>query len=100
LLSEVTGRRLPQRTAPDWVLQPAGRMADRAQRVSPVRLPVSAELVDLPASTPAGVVVDDTATRRELAVERRELRETLADTVRWLAARGLVTARQAGFLAG
>jgi dihydroflavonol-4-reductase len=100
LLSEVTGRRLPQRTAPDWVLQPAGRLADRAQRVSPVRLPVSAEQVELPFSTPAGVVVDDTATRHELAVERRELRETLADTVRWLAARGLVTARQAGSLAG
>jgi hypothetical protein len=44
-------------------------------------------------------VVDDSATRQELAVECRELRETLADTVRWLAARGLVTARQAGALA-
>ena len=49
---------------------------------------------------PAGLVVDDTATRHELAVERRDLRETLADTVRWLAARGLITARQAGSLAG
>jgi dihydroflavonol-4-reductase len=100
LLGELTGRRLPHRTAPDWVLQRAGRLADRAQRVSPVRLPVSAEQVDLPFSTPAGLVVDDTATRHELAVGRRELRETLADTVRWLAARGLVTARQAGSLAG
>jgi len=35
-----------------------------------------------------------------LAIERCELRETLADTVRWLAAQGLVTARQAGALAG
>jgi hypothetical protein len=39
-----------------------------------------------------GVVVDDTATRHELAIERRELRQSLGDTVRWLAARGLVTA--------
>jgi hypothetical protein len=80
LLGELTGRRLPQRTAPDWVLQPRrppGR--PRAAR-EPVRLPVSAEQVDLPFSTPAGVVVDDTATRHELAVGRRELRETLADT--------------------
>jgi hypothetical protein len=67
---------------------------------APVRLPVSAEQVDLPFSTPASLVVDDTATRHELAVERRELRKTLADTVRWLAAQGLVTARQAGSLAG
>ena len=52
-----------------------------------------------PLSIPAGVVVDDSETRQELGLERRELRETLADTVRWLAARGLVTARQAGTLA-
>jgi nucleoside-diphosphate-sugar epimerase len=99
LLGELTGRRLRQRTAPDWVIQQSGRLADRAQRVLPVRLPVSAEQAVLPLSIPAGVVVDDSATRQELAVERRELRETLADTVRWLAARGLVTARQAGALA-
>lgn len=100
LLAEVTGRRLPQRTAPDWVLQRGGRLADLTQRMVPVRLPVSAEQVALPLNIRAGVVMDDTATRQELAVERRELRETLADTVRWLAARGLVTARQAGALAG
>jgi dihydroflavonol-4-reductase len=99
LLGELTGRRLPQRTAPDWVLQHGSRLADRVQRLLPVRLPVSAEQVALPISLPAGVVVDDTATRQELAIERRELRETLADTVRWLATRGLLTARQAGLLA-
>ena len=91
---------LPQRTAPDWVLRHSDRLADRAQRLLRVRLPVSAEHAARPLSIPAGVVVDDSATRQELAVECRELRETLADTVRWLAARGLVTARQAGALAG
>jgi dihydroflavonol-4-reductase len=100
LLGELTGRRLPHRTAPDWVVQHSGRLADRAQRLLPVRLPVSAEQAALPLSIPGGVVVDDSATRQELAIERRELRETLADTVRWLAARSLVTARQAGALAG
>jgi hypothetical protein len=49
---------------------------------------------------PAGPIRADTATRHELGIERRELRQTLADTVRWLAARGLVTARQAGSLTG
>jgi UDP-glucose 4-epimerase len=99
MLGELTGRRLPQRTAPDWVLQRAGRLADHAQRLIPVRLPLSAEQVELPINIPAGFVVDDIATRHELAVERRDLRETLADTVRWLATRGLITARQAGSLA-
>ena len=74
------------------MLQHSGRLADRVQRLLPVRLPVSAEQAALPFSIPGGVVVDDSATRQELAIERRELRETLADTVRWLAARGLVTA--------
>ena len=100
LLGELTGRRLPQRIVPDRVLRRAGRVADRAQRLVPARLPVSAEQVELPFSAPAGLAVDDSATRHELAVGRRDLRETLADTVRWLAARGLVSARQAGFLAG
>lgn len=100
VLGELTGRQLPQRTAPDWMLQRAGRLADRAQRLVPARLPISAGQVALPFSTPAGVAVDDTATRHELAVERRDLRQTLADTVRWLAARGHLTARQAGSVAG
>jgi NAD(P)-dependent dehydrogenase (short-subunit alcohol dehydrogenase family) len=77
-----------------------GAAAERP-RGRPRAAPASgAEQAALPLSIPAGVVVDDSVTRQELAVERRELRETLADTVRWLAARGLVTARQAGALAG
>jgi nucleoside-diphosphate-sugar epimerase len=100
LLGELTGRRLPQTTAPHWLLRPASRLADRAQRLVPVRLPVSAEAVAATLSTGADVVVDDTATRQELDIQRRELRQTLADTVRWLAQQGHLTARQAGALAG
>jgi hypothetical protein len=65
-----------------------------------VRLPVSAEAVAATLSIGADVVVDDTATRQELAIRRRGLRQTLADTVRWLAQQGHLTARQAGALAG
>jgi nucleoside-diphosphate-sugar epimerase len=100
LLGELTGRRLPQTTAPDRLLRPASRLVDRAQRLLPLRLPVSAEAVAATLSIGSDVVVDDTATRQELAVGRRELRQTLADTVRWLAAQGHLTARQAGALAG
>jgi dihydroflavonol-4-reductase len=98
LLGELTGRRLPQATAPDWLLRPAGRLVDRVQRLLPVRLPVSAEAVAATLSIAADVEVDDTATRQELAIGRRDLRQTLADTVRWLAAQGHLTARQAGSL--
>jgi hypothetical protein len=48
----------------------------------------------------ADVQVDDISARQELAIERRDLRQTLADTVGWLAAHGHLTARQAGALAG
>jgi hypothetical protein len=98
LLGELTGRRLPQRTAPDWVLQPRrppGR--PRAAR-EPVRLPVSAEQVDLPFSTrPASSWM----TPRHAAswpsgganFARRWLTPRLAGRT------GLVTARQVGSLA-
>jgi hypothetical protein len=71
----------------------------RRTRLVSLRLPVSAEAVAATLSTGADVVVDDTATRQELAVGRRELRQTLADTVHWLAQQGHLTARQAGALA-
>jgi nucleoside-diphosphate-sugar epimerase len=100
LLGELTSRRLPTTTAPDWLLRPASRLVDRVQRLLPVRLPVSAEAVAATLSIGADVQVDDTATRQELAVGRRELRQTLADTVGWLAQQGHLTARQAGALAG
>jgi hypothetical protein len=44
-------------------------------------------------------VDDDAATRSEFALEPRPLRETLADTVRWLAEVGHISAREAGHLA-
>ena len=100
LLGELTGRRLPQTTAPGWLLRPASRLVDRAQRLLPVRLPFSAEAVAATLSIGTDVEVDDTATRQELAIQRRELRQTAADTVRWLAEQGHITARQAGALAG
>jgi dihydroflavonol-4-reductase len=100
VLGELTGRRLPQATAPDRLLRASSRLVDWVQRLLPVRLPVSAEAVAATLSIGADVEVDDTATRRELAVGRRDLRQTLADTVRWLAQQGHLTARQAGALAG
>jgi dihydroflavonol-4-reductase len=100
MLGELSGRRLSQATSPDWLLRPASRLADRAQRLGPLRLPVSAEAVAMTLSLSADVEVGDTWTRQELDVQRRDLRRTLADTVRWLAAHGHLTARQAGALAG
>lgn len=96
LLGELTGRHLPQTTAPDWLLRGGCRLVDRAQRLLPLRLPVSAEAVAMTLSLSADVEVDDTSARQELAVQRRDLRRTLADTVRWLAEQGHLTARQAG----
>jgi dihydroflavonol-4-reductase len=99
-LGELTGRRLPRMTVPDWLVRRGSGLVDRVRRLAPVRLPVSAEGATSALAVRAGVVVDDAAARQELATQPRELRQTLVDTVRWLAARGHVTARQAGALAG
>jgi hypothetical protein len=42
---------------------------------------------------------DDSKTRSEFALEPHPLRETLADTVRWLVDVGQLTPREAGRLA-
>jgi hypothetical protein len=67
LLGELTGRRLPQRTAPEWLLRAGSRLLDRVQRLVPVRLPISAEAVASTLGIGADVAVDDAAARQELA---------------------------------
>jgi hypothetical protein len=43
---------------------------------------------------------DDSNTRSEFGLEPRPLRETFADTIRWLVDVGRLTHREAGRLAG
>jgi dihydroflavonol-4-reductase len=94
-LGELTGRRLRFATFPAWFLAIFGGAADLAQRRVRTRLPWDAEGIWV---MNCAARCDDSKTRSEFALEPRPLRETLADTVRWLVEVGQLTPREAGRL--
>jgi dihydroflavonol-4-reductase len=94
--AELTGRRIGFATLPSWFLAAFGRAADVVQRRTRARLPWSAEGIWV---MNCAARCDDGKTRRELAFEPRPLRETVADTIRWLVEVERLSPRQAGRLA-
>jgi dihydroflavonol-4-reductase len=95
-LAELTGRRFRFATLPAWFLAAFGRAADVVQRRVRTRLPWDAEGIWV---MNCAARCDDSKTRNEFALEPRPLRETFADTVRWLVEVGHLTRREAGRLA-
>jgi dihydroflavonol-4-reductase len=95
-LADLTGRRILFATFPAWCLAAFGRAADVAQRRVRTRLPWDAEGIWV---MNCAARCDDSNTRSEFALEPRPLRETFADTVRWLVEVGQLTPREAGRLA-
>jgi nucleoside-diphosphate-sugar epimerase len=95
-LGSLTGRRLQVAAMPVRAMLAMGRAGSALQRSLPWRLPINFEgLYTLTLHAHC----DDSRTRDELGVRVRDLRGTLEATVRWLAGRGHLTARQAGRLA-
>ena len=88
-LANLSGRRLPCVTLPPWFLAAFGRTADFVQRYLRAQLPWSGEGIWV---LNCAARCDDSATRTELGVEARPLRDTLADTIRWLVEVGRLTA--------
>jgi nucleoside-diphosphate-sugar epimerase len=95
-LAELTGRRIPFATLPPWFLAAFGRTSDVVQRGVRARLPWDGEGIWV---MNCAARCDDSKTRNEFALEPLPLRETLADTVRWLVETGRLTPREAGRLA-
>jgi nucleoside-diphosphate-sugar epimerase len=95
-LAELTGRRIRFVTFPPRFLAAFGRTADVVQRRLETRLPWSAESIWI---MNCDAHCDDSKTSDEFHLEPRPLRETFADTVRWLVEVGHLTRRQAGRLA-
>ena len=95
-LADLTGRRIPFATLPAWFLAGFGRAADVVQRRVSMRLPWDAEGIWV---MNCAARCDDSKTRSELGLEPRPLRDTLADTVRWLVEVGHLTPSEAGRLA-
>jgi nucleoside-diphosphate-sugar epimerase len=94
--AELTGRHIRFAVLPGWFLAGFGRAADVVQRRVTTRLPWDAEGIWV---MNCAARCDDSRTRRELAYEPRPLRDTLADTIRWLLEVGRVTPREAGRMA-
>jgi dihydroflavonol-4-reductase len=95
-LADLTGRRIRFATLPAWFLAAVGRAADLVQRPLGARLPWNAEGIWV---MNCAARCDDSKTREEFGVEPRPLRETFADTVRWLAEVGHLSPGGAGRLA-
>jgi nucleoside-diphosphate-sugar epimerase len=94
-LADLSGRRIRFLTFPRWFLAGFGRAADLAQRAVKAQLPWSGEGIWV---ANCSARCDATRARTELGFTPRPLRDTFADTVRWLVDTGELTARQAGVL--
>jgi dihydroflavonol-4-reductase len=95
-LADLSGRRIPFVALPSWFLAGFGYVADIAQRRLKTRLPWSGEGIWV---NNCAARCDDSKARAELAFEPRPLRETFADTVRWLVDIQQLKPREAGRLA-
>jgi dihydroflavonol-4-reductase len=93
MTQQITGRHTRIVAMPDGVVLALGRVADLLQRLVPARLPLNYEGPWIVSLHPH---CDDSRTVSELGIAPRDLRETLTDTVQWLADQGhLPTARAA-----
>jgi nucleoside-diphosphate-sugar epimerase len=91
MLADLSGRRLPFVTLPAGFLAAFGRAADSAQRRLRTRLPWTGEGIWV---LNCAARCDDSKARTELAVEVRPLRDTVADTIRWLFEVGRLSPRE------
>ena len=89
-LADLTDRRLPFVTLPSWFLAAFGRTANIVQRRLRTRLPWTGEGIWV---LNCAARCDDSKARAELAYEARPLRDTFADTIRWLVEVGHLSPR-------
>jgi nucleoside-diphosphate-sugar epimerase len=90
MVADLSGRRLPCITLPSWFMAGFGRTADIVQRHVRTQLPWTGEGIWV---LNCDAHCDDSKARTELAVDSRPLRETVADTLGWLAEVGHLRAR-------
>ncbi|MDA1003836.1 MAG: SDR family NAD(P)-dependent oxidoreductase [Chloroflexi bacterium] len=95
-VAAATGRRIPVLTLPAAAVMPLPWLASTLQPVLPVRVPWPYEGAWFVAQNHTA---DDSATRRDFGLEPRHFAQSAADTVRWMAEAGHISARQAGRLA-
>ena len=95
-IARVTGVHRPSLPTPGVALRLAGRAGDLVNRVVPFDYPLTYESM---AMATRACPYDSDATLRALDLQWRPVDDTLADSIRWLAANGHLGARLAGVLA-
>jgi nucleoside-diphosphate-sugar epimerase len=95
-LADLSGRRIRFLTFPRWFLAGFGRGADLVQRGIKGRLPWSGEGIWV---VNCSARCDTTNATAELGFRPRPLRDTVADTVRWLVDTDRLTTGEAGLVA-
>ncbi len=95
-LARVTGVRRPAMRVSGPALRFAGRAGDLVKRVVPFDYPLTYEAM---AMATQACPYDSDATCRALGVQWRAVDDTLADSIRWLAAAGHLKSNLAGTLA-
>jgi nucleoside-diphosphate-sugar epimerase len=96
MVGTLTGRPYKLTALPTGLALRAGRLADAAQRVLPLRLPIHHGGAWVLSADPE---LDDSATLHDLPVTFRSAEETIRDAIAGLRAAGHVSDRQAGLLA-
>jgi nucleoside-diphosphate-sugar epimerase len=94
-IGELSGRRIRFVVFPRWFLAAFGRAADVAQRRLKTRLPWQGEGIWV---MNCAARCDDSKTLSEFGLEPRPLRETIADTIRWLVEVGQLSPAESGRL--
>lgn len=96
LCDELTGVRCRRFVVPGWVMTSLGWALDRAKRVKPFDYPLTQDAAEFMVKM---VPTDDTPTLTTLGVTYRPTRDTVRESLEWLAAEGHLDPRAAGLLA-
>ena len=95
-MDELTGVRAWRAPLPKPVLMAFAAALDGVRRIRPLTYPLTRDAAEIMTTM---VATDDSATLDGLGVELRPVRDSLEDTIRWLAAEGHLPAKNAGTLA-
>jgi len=95
LLEEITQRKLIRVNSPRWVMRLSGDLGDMLKRMVSFNLPMTREAITYATEW---VIADSSRVTKELDFEFRDLRETLADTILWLADAGHIQEKWAAAL--
>lgn len=95
LCEEVTGRQVRKFALPGSLLRSFGSALDALKKVVKIEYPLTRDAADFMLTM---VPTDDTVTKDDLGITLRPVKDTVSDTLRWLAAEGHLDAARIGRL--